>query len=167
MSSISFNPYDFELPRASCRACCFAIALPRWLTVVLCVAVVVLSLVSFGSAAADEEARRAIIRSNDFQRQGVEVWIDLAMPPLSARTSLSTVQRAAYRQEIDASQSALIELLRRWGAQERARVQIVRNAIVVEVPESALEEIRKLPGVARVQAVNHRNRLHMSAARSP
>jgi hypothetical protein len=89
----------------------------------------------------------------------VEVWIDLEMPPLLAKPSLTAAQRVAYRHEIDAAQTLLMERLQRWEAEERARVQIVRNAIVVEVPESALDEIRKLPGVARVSRVTHRNRI--------
>ena len=89
----------------------------------------------------------------------VEVWIDLEMPPLLANPSLTAAQRVAYRHEIDAAQSLLMERLQRWGAKERARVQIVRNAVVVEVSESALDEIRKLPGVARVSRVTHRNRI--------
>jgi len=90
----------------------------------------------------------------------VEVWIDLEMPPLSLLPSLTAAQRVDYRREIDAQQTMLIECLRRWGAAERARVQLVRNAVVVEVPESALEEIRRLPGVTNVQRVTHRNRPH-------
>ena len=90
----------------------------------------------------------------------VEVWIDLEMPPLSLVPSLTAAQRVDYRREIDAQQTMLIECLRRWGAAERARVQLVRNAVVVEVPESALEEIRRLPGVTNVQRVTHRNRPH-------
>ena len=82
------------------------------------------------------------------------------MPPLSMVPSLTAAQRAAYRREIDAQQTLLIERLRRWDAAERARVQLVRNAVVVEVPESALEEIRQLPGVTNVQRVTHRNWLH-------
>ena len=89
----------------------------------------------------------------------VEVWIDLEMPPLLAKPSLTAEQRVAYRHEIDAAQSQLMERLQRWGAEERARVQLVRNAVVVEAPESALAEIRQLPGVARVSRVTHRNRI--------
>lgn len=90
----------------------------------------------------------------------VEVWVDLEMLPLSSVPSLTAAQRAEYRREIDAQQTLLIERLRRWGAAERARVQLVRNAVVVEVPESAIEEIRQLPGVTNVQRVTHRNRPH-------
>jgi hypothetical protein len=88
------------------------------------------------------------------------VWIDLEMLPLSVVPSLTAAQRVEYRREIDAQQTLLIERLRPWGAAERARVQLVRNAVVVEVPESALEEIRRLPGVTNVQRVTHRNRIH-------
>ncbi len=66
----------------------------------------------------------------------------------------------SYGRAIDARQSALIEQLRPWDAEERGRVRIVRNAIVVEVPESALDEIRRLPGVARVQKVTHPHRIN-------
>ena len=96
----------------------------------------------------------------------VEVWIDLEMPPLSANPSLTAAQRVAYRHEIDVAQTLLMERVQRLGAEERARVQIVRNAVVVEVPESALEEIRQLPGVARVSRVTHRNRIDSPVTKS-
>ncbi len=90
----------------------------------------------------------------------VEVWIDLAMPSVSAMPSLTPEERVAYGRAIDARQSALIEQLRPWDAEERGRVTIIRNAIVVEVPEPALDEIRRLPGVARVQKVLHPHRIN-------
>ena len=89
----------------------------------------------------------------------VEVWIDLAMPSVSAMPSLTPEERVAYARAIDARQSALIEQLRPWGAEERGRVTIVRNAVAVEVPESVLDEIRRLPGVARVRKVTHPHRI--------
>ncbi len=85
------------------------------------------------------------------------------MPSLSAKSSLTARQREAYRRAIDGRQTLLVEQLRPWGAEELARVQIVRNAIVVDVPASALEEIRRLPGVARVQLVTHPNRIQAPA----
>lgn len=85
----------------------------------------------------------------------VEVWIDLDIPAVAARPALSAEARTQHLGAIDAQQSALRQQLQRWAAVERGRVRIVRNAVVVEVPESALEDIRRLPGVTGVSRVTH------------
>jgi hypothetical protein len=45
------------------------------------------------------------------------------------------------------------------GAVESARVQVVRNAIVVRLPPAAIESAKKIRGVTGVHAISHRNRI--------
>jgi hypothetical protein len=90
----------------------------------------------------------------------IEVWIELDIPAVAARPALTEDERAQHLRAIDAQQSALLEQLQHWDAVERGRVRIVRNAVVVEIPESALDDVRQLPGVTAVLRVSHRQRIH-------
>lgn len=89
----------------------------------------------------------------------VEVWIDLAMPVLVPSPLAPASSRSAYRRAVQTLQTTLSEQLRALGATELARVQLVRNAIAVELPASAVDAARLLPGVLRVRPVTHRNRI--------
>jgi hypothetical protein len=45
------------------------------------------------------------------------------------------------------------------GAKESARVIQVRNSIAVRIPSTALARVHALPGVIKVRAVKHRQRM--------
>ena len=49
--------------------------------------------------------------------------------------------------------------LGKLAAVERARVQTVRNALVVALPAAALDQVRAIDGVRAVRPVQHRNRV--------
>lgn len=86
----------------------------------------------------------------------VQVWVDLAMPAMAAVALPSPSMRSAYRHALEGQQSTLAEQMRALGGIELARVRLVRNAIAVELPTAAVDEVRKLPGVLRVRPVTHR-----------
>jgi hypothetical protein len=87
----------------------------------------------------------------------VEVWVDLTLPALAAAPMASAPSCKDRRHALGAQQAAVAEQLRALGATELARVQLVRNAIAVELPASAVDAVRKLPGVLRVRPVTHRH----------
>lgn len=87
----------------------------------------------------------------------VEVWVDLTLPALAAAPGASASSCGARRRALEAQQTAVAEQLRALGAVELARVRLVRNAIAVELPASAVDEVRKLPGVLRVRPITHRH----------
>ena len=67
--------------------------------------------------------------------------------------------RSAYRHALEAQQSRLSGQLRALGATELARVRLFRSAIAVELPASAVDEVRKLPGVLQVRPITHLHRV--------
>lgn len=89
----------------------------------------------------------------------VQVWVDLTLPAFSAVPGASASSCGARRRALEAQQTAVAEQLRALGAVELARVQLVRNALAVELPASAVDEVRKLPGVLRVRPLTHRYRV--------
>ena len=89
----------------------------------------------------------------------VDVWIDLSVPALSTLPGHDREARAALRARIEKQQAETMAQLVALGATESARVTEVRNAIAVRVRSSAIAEIRTLPGVVKVRAVKHRQRM--------
>lgn len=89
----------------------------------------------------------------------VQVWVDLAMPPLAQVPMPRPSLRNVYHHALQAQQGAVSEQLRTLGATELARVYWVRNAIAAELPASAVDAARQLPGVLRVRPVTHPNRI--------
>lgn len=87
----------------------------------------------------------------------VQVWVDLAMPPMALMTMPSS--RAAYGQAVRASQDMLAASLRAHGAVELARLRMVRNSIAVDLPSDSVDAVRGLPGVLQVRLVTHRDRI--------
>jgi hypothetical protein len=94
----------------------------------------------------------------------LEVWIDLSVPSLSTQSAQHREARAALRARIERQQDEVMSQLTALGATESARVIEVRNSIAVRIPSSALTQARTLPGVIKVRAVKHRQR--MSACNS-
>lgn len=88
-----------------------------------------------------------------------EVWVDLAMPGLAAVPMPRASMRSAYRHALEANQTALSGQLRALGATELARVHLFRSAIAVELPATAVDEVRKLPGVLQVRPITHLHRI--------
>jgi hypothetical protein len=88
-----------------------------------------------------------------------EVWIDLSVPPLSTQPEQNLDARAALRDRIEKQQNEVMSQLTALGAKETARVHEVRNAIAVRIPASAIPRARTLPGVVKVRAVKHRQRM--------
>ena len=95
----------------------------------------------------------------------VEVWVLLSLPPVAARAAETAPQRAQALRDIDAQQAEVMARLLRLGAVERGRVRLARNALAVAVPNSALDEVRQLPGVTGVRRVMHRNRIQVGEDR--
>jgi hypothetical protein len=94
----------------------------------------------------------------------LEVWIDLSVPSLSTQSAQNRDARAALRARIEKQQDEVMSQLTALGATESARVIEVRNSIAVRIRASALTQARALPGVIKVRAVKHRQR--MSACNS-
>lgn len=97
-------------------------------------------------------------------QEELEVWVDLSVPPLSTQSAQNREARAALRARIERQQDEVMSQLTALGATESARVIEVRNSIAVRIPSSALTRARTLPGVIKVRAVKHRQR--MSACNS-
>jgi hypothetical protein len=89
----------------------------------------------------------------------LEVWIDLSVPSLSTQSAQNREARAALRARIEKQQDEVMSQLAALGATETARVMEVRNSIAVRIPPSALTQARALPGVIKVRAVKHRQRI--------
>jgi hypothetical protein len=96
--------------------------------------------------------------------EGLEIWIDLSVPSLSTQSAQNREARAALRARIERQQDEVMSQLTALGATESARVIEVRNSIAVRISSSALTQARTLPGVIKVRAVKHRQR--MSACNS-
>jgi len=88
-----------------------------------------------------------------------EVWVDLVSPPIAAGGAIDELARQRLWQQLETEQDAVAERLRQLGGVERARVKIVRNALAFDLPVTALEAARRLPGVRQVQVVRHRMRI--------
>jgi hypothetical protein len=86
------------------------------------------------------------------------------VPSLSTQSAQNREARAALRARIERQQDEVMSQLTALGATESARVIEVRNSIAVRIPSSALTQARTLPGVIKVRAVKHRQR--MSACNS-
>jgi hypothetical protein len=93
------------------------------------------------------------------QGEEVEVWVDLSVPPLSTEPVENREARAALRARIEKQQDEVMSQLAALGAKESARVTEVRNAIAVRIRPSAIPHARTLPGVVKVRAVKHRQRM--------
>jgi hypothetical protein len=89
----------------------------------------------------------------------LEVWVDLSVPPLSTQPAQNHEARAALRARIEKQQDEVMSQLAALGAKESARVIEVRNAIAVRIRASAIAQARTLPGVVKVRAVKHRQRM--------
>ncbi len=94
----------------------------------------------------------------------LEVWIDLSVPALSTQSARNHEARAVLRERIEKQQDEVMSQLTALGAKESARVIQVRNSIAVRIPSTALTRVRTVPGVIKVRAVKHRQR--MSACNS-
>ena len=116
-----------------------------------------------GSCVASEPTNQL---QRDADRQYVEVWIDLDVPPLSSQPGQDRDARAALRARIQNQQNEVIGQLASIGAEELARVTEVRNAIAVRMPSSELERARALPGVVKVRPVKHRKRTPQCSSRN-
>jgi hypothetical protein len=81
------------------------------------------------------------------------------VPPLSTQPAQNREARAALRARIEKQQDDVMSQLAALGAKESARVVEVRNAIAVRIPASAIADARALPGVIKVRAVKHRQRM--------
>ena len=103
--------------------------------------------------------------SNQVQGK-VEMWIDLSAPPLSTIAGDDHEARAHLRRRIEEQQNEVMRRLAALGAEERARVLEVRNAIAVLLPSSALAEARAIPGVKKVRVVKHRKRTPRCSSRN-
>jgi hypothetical protein len=103
-------------------------------------------------------------RSAARAEEELEVWIDLRVPSLSTQSPQNRDARAALRARIEKQQDEVMSQLAALGAKETARVIQVRNSIAVRIRASALTQARALPGVIKVRAVKHRQR--MSACNS-
>ncbi len=87
----------------------------------------------------------------------VEVWVDLTLPALGR---VPVAERAQARLELQRQQDEVMRQLRLLGARELARVQIVRNAIAVQIDPAALPRARAVVGVRTVTPVRHQELLH-------
>jgi hypothetical protein len=85
--------------------------------------------------------------------QTTDVWIELDLPALASLPRQNTAERQALRLRIVQQQDTVMAQLRRLGAQERGRVQLLRNALAVRLPRDQLDEARRLPGVHGVRPV--------------
>lgn len=84
----------------------------------------------------------------------VEVWVGLSLPELAR---VPAAQRRHARQLIERQQDEVMQQLHALGAIEQARVQVVRNALAVRLPASALPQARAIDGVSAVTPVRHRD----------
>lgn len=84
----------------------------------------------------------------------VEVWVQLTLPELAR---VPAAQRAQAQQLIERQQDAVMQQLRALGGVEQARVRLVRNALAVRLPASALPRARAIEGVRAVTPVRHRD----------
>lgn len=84
----------------------------------------------------------------------VEVWVQLSLPELA---SVPAADRNAARHRIAQQQDTVMAALRDLGAVEQARVQLVRNALAVTLPRSALKQARAIDGVRAITPVRHRD----------
>jgi hypothetical protein len=89
------------------------------------------------------------------QANAISVWVELDAPALSSLHGASKAERETLRQRIDAQQDAVMLQLRELGAQEQARVQVLRNALAVRIPLQQVEAARQIAGVRSVKRIRH------------
>ncbi len=97
------------------------------------------------------------------ERQTIDVWVDLDLPALASLPRQNAVERKALRLRIVQQQDAVMAKLRELGAQERGRVQLLRNALAVRLPRDQLDAARRLPGVHGVRPVRDLERVPPSS----
>lgn len=86
--------------------------------------------------------------------QVVEAWVHLTLPALA---TVPVDERDTARERLRQQQDAVMAELRALGAVEQARVQVVRNALAVRLPRSAVDAARRIAGVRTVTPVRHRD----------
>jgi len=92
--------------------------------------------------------------------QTIEVLVVLSEPALASLPHAATAdQRAELRRRIVRQQDDIMKRLTALGAVESARVQGLRNAIVVKLPPAAIDSAKKIKGVISVHTISHRNRI--------
>lgn len=84
----------------------------------------------------------------------VEAWVRLSLPELAR---VPAAQRSDALLLIERQQDEVMRQLVALGAIEQARVHIVRNALAVRIPVSALPQARAIAGVLAVTPVRHRD----------
>jgi len=97
-------------------------------------------------------------RSAEQRAAGVDVWVDLDLPPLRTLQHANASEQAQQRERIHRQQDSVMAGLRELGGVEQGRVRIVRNAVAVRLPAESLAAARQLPGVSRITPVRHLKR---------
>jgi hypothetical protein len=142
--------------------------MPRFTNLLCCVLLTSSAeLASHASASSESQPQGSCAstpRPATRAEEELEVWVDLSVPSLSTQSAQNREARAALRARIEKQQDEVMSQLTALGATESARVVEVRNSIAVRIPSSALTQARTLPGVIKVRAVKHRQR--MSACNS-
>lgn len=85
----------------------------------------------------------------------VEAWVVLAMPGAISAAARNATEREDHRIRIESEQARVMRELTALGASTRGRQTLTRSALLVEVDESLLDRIARIPGVLRVQTVTH------------
>lgn len=102
--------------------------------------------------------RTGAVRAGNDQEAGVEVWVVLSLPELASLPRQACAEREALQRRVQAQQDQVMAALCALGAVELGRVQVLRNALVVRVPQAQLAAARRLPGVRSVSAVRDSQR---------
>lgn len=124
---------------------------PAWVAFALCLMVPA----AFGQGDAAASTPRVPAVPQPTQQDAVEVWVDLSAPAIANLAQASVEQRNRLRQHIGQQQDAVMQQLASLGGVELARVQLVRNALAVRLPRSALAQAREVPGVRSILPVRH------------
>ncbi len=82
-------------------------------------------------------------------------WVELSLPALSSLRGASAAEIDAARRRITEQQDEALSQLRALGAEEQARVNVLRNALAVRMPADRLDAARRVPGVRSVRVVRH------------
>jgi len=85
----------------------------------------------------------------------VSVWVDLDLPELASVPREQRAEREALQLQIKEQQDEVMDRLRGLGTQEQARVQQVRNALAVRLPDAQLDAARRIPGVRALRIVRN------------